>query len=412
MARLLGKIIGSVINIIIIPISLILAIPMGILKARHHQKSRLLFTGEEQSLLAKAQRVINTDIDALISPDRDLLEVAKCIEDARCDYQIIKRRERFDTTFSDFVIPRINLCQVSNWDKVVSFFNLSNCTESELSELSDELEEAEYINTNDIVEDIAFGVNLRIDTREVALQFILEELDAARQGNEAAIQFVKNSGFSPAEYEGAMQKSFEEVDGPNGPQQFLLSSIMKYSSDMDYMVNLRLQVVKNIINYWGLGTQKEGKIHNLLKELKNILEDDDSVMPALTSNIPTPAVANTRHIHFSQENIDSAKNIISTLSEMTGDNVDSIIKNALKHGANKENTITEDEIFSKLSHLSDSNSVKTCRMQIIPINDIWSCEYNFSDEELETADELVSILYNLRNGDFIAPVSNIVKSSN
>lgn len=126
MTKLLGKLIGIIINIAMIPIVLILAIPMGFLEARKAQKSRLLFTGVEQTLLGKAQRVINMEENGLISPDRDLLEVAKCIENARCDYQIIKERERFDSTFSEFVLPRIYNCHVVDWDNVINFFELSS----------------------------------------------------------------------------------------------------------------------------------------------------------------------------------------------------------------------------------------------------------------------------------------------
>ena len=108
------------------------------------------------------------------------------------------------------------------------------------------------MNVNDLASKIEKGVSDRIATKEVAFQFVLEELDAARQGNNAAIQFVNNSGFSASEYEGAMQNSFEEVDGANGPQQFLLSSIMQYRSDMDFMVNLRLKVVQKVIDHWQL----------------------------------------------------------------------------------------------------------------------------------------------------------------
>jgi hypothetical protein len=116
-ARLLGKIIGLIINIIMIPIVVVLAIPIGILKARRTQKSRLLFTAAEQSLLARAQRVINMNDNGLLSPDKNILEVAKGIEAARCDYQIIKGRERFDVSFSQFVIPKIAQRHVTDWNK-------------------------------------------------------------------------------------------------------------------------------------------------------------------------------------------------------------------------------------------------------------------------------------------------------
>ncbi|MBU3916340.1 hypothetical protein KKA14_12470 [bacterium] len=260
-----------------------------------------------------------------------------------------------------------------------------------------------------IIVNITQGVNSRISSERVALQFVLEELDAARQGNEAAVQFVKNSGFSPSEYEGAMQNSFEEVDGPDGPQQFLLSSVMQFASDMDFMVSLRLKVVEKIIHDWGLNKQEKGRTDNLLQSLRNILEDDDSVMPALTKNTPVPASARTRHVHFRQKNIDSAQNIVSTLTVITGDDVDTIIKNALQITPQEDDEISQDEIIAKLSRLSESEDIKTCRMSIQPINEIWSWDFEFSDEELEVANDLVSVLYDMRNGDFIAPVYNIVK---
>ena len=56
-------------------------------------------------------------------------------------------------------------------------------------------------------------VNQKINSKKVALQFVLEELDAARQGNATALNFVNNSGFEESEYIGAMNNSFEEVDG-------------------------------------------------------------------------------------------------------------------------------------------------------------------------------------------------------
>lgn len=118
------------------------------------------------------------------------------------------------------------------------------------------------MNVNDLASKIEKGVSDRIATKEVAFQFVLEELDAARQGNNAAIQFVNNSGFSASEYEGAMQNSFEEVDGANGPQQFLLSSIMQYRSDMDFMVNLRLKVVQKVIDHWQLKNGGNGAYLN------------------------------------------------------------------------------------------------------------------------------------------------------
>lgn len=215
------------------------------------------------------------------------------------------------------------------------FQNVIETTYSEQNENSTNYQSS---NISNIAIGIAKEVNERIDSKSVAYQFVLEELDAARQGNEAAIQFVNNSGFNPSEYEGALQSSFEAVDGPDGPQQFLSSSVRQYSSDKESMINLRIQVVKNIIDDWEL------------KPNYKAIEQTDRE--------------------------------------------------------------SEENIISKLLALSESSSTKTCRMSIQPFNEIWSWEFEFSDEELEEAQELVQTLYELRGGDFIAPEFNIVKEKN
>ena len=96
------------------------------------------------------------------------------------------------------------------------------------------------------------GVLSRISSHRVALQFVLEELDAARQGNESAKKFAISSGFNANEYKNAMHNSFEEVDGANGPQQFLLMSCMSLG-DMELAANMRMQVVDNVMKEWKLG---------------------------------------------------------------------------------------------------------------------------------------------------------------
>ena len=49
-----------------------------------------------------------------------------------------------------------------------------------------------------------------------------------------------------------MDNSFEEVDGPDGPQQMLLTQIMSVSS-MDTKVKLRVAIVDKIMQEWKLG---------------------------------------------------------------------------------------------------------------------------------------------------------------
>lgn len=105
----------------------------------------------------------------------------------------------------------------------------------------------EYASTR-----VAQEILTKIGSYEVALQFVLEEIEAASQGNKKALDFVKNSGFSESEYSGAMNNSFDEVDGPGGPQLMLLNFVTQIS-DIDLMVSLRVAAVDKIMQTWQLG---------------------------------------------------------------------------------------------------------------------------------------------------------------
>lgn len=103
---------------------------------------------------------------------------------------------------------------------------------------------------NDVAEVIHDLVSSKIKTKEVAYQFILEELEAAAQGNQEAQNFVANNKFTADEFEGAMQNSIPEVDGPDGPQQTLLTLLMQVTSSPEMIASIRIRVVQKIINHW------------------------------------------------------------------------------------------------------------------------------------------------------------------
>ena len=100
---------------------------------------------------------------------------------------------------------------------------------------------------------IAEYINQKIPSEDVAVQFILEELEAASGGNESAKIFAKTSGFDEDDYLGAMKNSFEEVDGPDGPQQEILNLCMMLYPDQRLMAELRIKTVDLLMKHWELG---------------------------------------------------------------------------------------------------------------------------------------------------------------
>jgi len=95
-------------------------------------------------------------------------------------------------------------------------------------------------------------VRQKIKSRRDRLQFIMEELDGASQGNAKAKAFVRNSGIPASKYSGALDRSYPAVDGPDGPQQFLRMVSMRLMSDQELMVDFTLSVVRRIMDDHGL----------------------------------------------------------------------------------------------------------------------------------------------------------------
>lgn len=170
----------------------------------------------------------------------------------------------------------------------------------------------------------------KLTSREIAYQFIREELDAARRGNAAARLFAENSGFHSAEYLGALNDSVPEVDGAEGPQQQLLALSLQLSNQQ-LMAEFRCKIDDKIMRNFNFGkyAHKEERIDNLFKSLKNILVDDKDVIPTLSPGVPVPVNARVKHIHNRERNIASARELISLLSQMTGADTEALIGRAL-----------------------------------------------------------------------------------
>lgn len=126
-------------------------------------------------------------------------------------------------------------------------FNIFGKKKSQLAQLIEQ-DGIEHASTR--MADIISG---KIKYQHLAKQFVLEEIEASSQGNQVAIDFAEKSGFSPDEYNGAMQNSSPDIDGADGPQQFLLSLCMQLQPDIDLVVQFRVAVVEKIMKNFKLG---------------------------------------------------------------------------------------------------------------------------------------------------------------
>lgn len=118
-----------------------------------------------------------------------------------------------------------------------------------------------------------------LTTRELAYQFILEEVEAASQGNKVAMKFASESGISPSEYKGAMRKSCPEIDKP---QQLLIGLSLQLKDDFNLMVEFRIKIDDKIMKKFNLGKyDKKGLIgrdaFNLFESIRIKHKNNESI---------------------------------------------------------------------------------------------------------------------------------------
>lgn len=99
-------------------------------------------------------------------------------------------------------------------------------------------------------------IDTKKNSKQVAWQFILEELDAAR---DCQIEFVRKRietfYIRDIEYLDAMQNSWDDVDGPDGPQQYLVCAMFALSKkiDMQVVASVRISIVEYILAHYEFG---------------------------------------------------------------------------------------------------------------------------------------------------------------
>jgi hypothetical protein len=124
---------------------------------------------------------------------------------------------------------------------------------------------------------IAKEINDKIDTKSLAIQFILEELDAASQGNQYAQNFVETCGVKPFEYEGAMTKTtWQGEESKLEHLQLSFRQFLMQINNFDLRVQVSTSTVDKIMKIWEFGKYS--------KDSLNIQNDKTSILEYLIKN--------------------------------------------------------------------------------------------------------------------------------
>lgn len=257
------------------------------------------------------------------------------------------------------------------------------------------IETIENLGVDKTAELLAEYVNQKIPSEDVAIQFILEEIEAASQGNGAAKIFAMTSGFDEDDYIGAMHNSFEEVDGEDGPQQEILNLCMMLYPDQDLMTDLRIKTVDNIMKYWKLGKYSpvnekvrlidivkknnnlpEGIFSNINNDLNDSITMEHDIMILMAYGYARRTVAAGLYLQgvFNRENYEQASNIFKSLQLKTGQSVE-FQEEAAKQAA---------ELLFSYDNRIDNDFIATTT-GIVELNQVISAYENnvfYSDEQV------------------------------
>lgn len=186
-------------------------------------------------------------------------------------------------------------------------------------------------------------INQKIISEDIAIQFILEELEAASQGNQNARLFASTSGFDEDDYKGAMYNSFEEVDGENGPQQEILNMCMMLYPNQELMTELRIKTVDHIMKIWELGKYaeinkkirlvdlvvkkydlEEGIFANINNDLNDAISENTDILLKMSYGYARRVASAGLFLQgvFNRENYNHAVNIFRSLQLQTGQSVE------------------------------------------------------------------------------------------
>ncbi|VVO01382.1 hypothetical protein [Pseudomonas fluorescens] len=91
------------------------------------------------------------------------------------------------------------------------------------------------------------------EDRQLAYDFLLEEIEAASVGNNTAKEFALNSGVSEKQYRGALNRTILAVE--KGPQLALIreSNIIREHRGIEFSVITRLAVIDKVMQLYELG---------------------------------------------------------------------------------------------------------------------------------------------------------------
>ncbi len=95
-------------------------------------------------------------------------------------------------------------------------------------------------------------INENIPSKELAIKFLLQELDFAQKEEVLPIDFILNSGFHPLEYQDALNR-FKENEAELVAIQRVSDNFLKNIKNEEEIVEISTKLIESIMYHWGVG---------------------------------------------------------------------------------------------------------------------------------------------------------------
>ena len=152
-------------------------------------------------------------------------------------------------------------------------------------------------------------VNDTIFSKELAIKFVLQELDIAQHGDTISQNFVSNSGFEPIHYQGALEK-FKENEHELAIIELVFSDFLEKISNKKLLSETTITLLDKIMKHWEIGKYS---IEEPIQEKIDISPRVEEVIEekVIQNSDITPLVYDTQTVnHLMEEYSDIIKNII------------------------------------------------------------------------------------------------------
>jgi len=113
-----------------------------------------------------------------------------------------------------------------------------------------------------------------ISSKEMAIKFILQELDFANQENTLEQEFITSSGFHPLEYENTLLR-FKENEQELWKTQKIFDTVLKNMQNEEEATNTSITIIEGIMSKWEIGKYAPSREENEEKAIEEELRREE-----------------------------------------------------------------------------------------------------------------------------------------